>query len=645
MSDREAPETPPTREVGATVLASEGAADDSDILGKRRSEKSFDRLKDEPESEDVHVGEEEPVFDGARYEDGALLGSGGMGAVYLSRDRRIGRQVATKTLHAHLPSRDARLRFLREARIQGQLEHPAIPPVYDLGKDDRGVWFTMKRLRGQTLSRVLHHQSNGDAEVLARFPVRRLLQSFLTVCDALHYAHTRGVVHRDLKPANIMLGEFGEVWVVDWGLAGLIEDAPPSEDRRSRVNPDHSRQIGGNITRPGNVVGTIQYMSPEQVRGERADERADVYTLGVILYEMLTKKRFREQGDYIRVLAAIADGHVARPSSVVKDIDLELDAICVKATAIDKADRYRTAKDLRDAIERYLAGVHDLEVRHQAAAKIVKTARDRLSHAEIEKSPASLAGARAEAMHEVLRALSVDPASEETRRFLVELVQRVDGEPPPEALKEVEANRAAMRHEGTVTAVWGFLSWLLVVPLVILAGVRDWTWFGIALGSTLGALGWALYRRSAGSTRTIDGVVLGIFLVGILASVGSYLGPFVVVPTCATAAAMFYAMHAEKKDRPTFLGILLFGALLPFALEYFGAFGPRVSIAADGLTIPPRLVGYPPVVTWAGLAWVSASFVVFSALLVSRLRDRLDLAEERLRVSAWHLKQLFPEKQ
>ena len=646
MSDpKDDPQTPPTRDIGAVALVHDVAG--VEPSSAKDSYPSFDRLSEEPESEEVHVGDQEPEFDPTvpRYSEGGLLGSGGMGAVHLSRDRRIGRQVAIKALHGHLSSRDSRLRFLREARVQGQLEHPAIPPVYDLGKDDAGVWFTMKRLRGQTLSRILHYQAKGEGDMDTRFPIRRLLSAFITVCDALHYAHTRGVVHRDLKPANIMLGDFGEVWVVDWGLAGLLEDAPPSEDRRSRVQADHSRQvIGGNITRPGNVVGTIHYMSPEQVRGERVDGRADVYALGVMLYEILTKQRFREQADYIRVLASIADGRVAKPSTVKPDVDLELDAICVKATAVDRSDRYATARELREAIERYLSGVHDEEVRHQAAAKIVKGARERLSRFELDgKKDGSLASARAEAMHEVLRALSVDPASEETKRFLVELVQRVDGEPPPEALDEVAASRDETRHEGTITAVWGFLSWLLVVPLVVLAGVRDWTWFGVALASTLGALGWALYRRTAGTTRAVDGAIIALFVVGILMSVASYLGPFIVVPTCAVSASMFFAMHAHKRERAFFLTILVVGSVLPFVLEAFGAFGPRITFGPEGLSVPPRLTGFPPMLTWVGLGWVSASFTVFAALLVGRLRDRLDAAEEKLRVQSWHLRKLFPE--
>ena len=350
--DPEGPSTPQTLDAPASGAAGEPALVDDPATGAY----SFVLDIDE-DARVLTLDTEEPLFvDGpARYEDGPLLGSGGMGAVHLKRDRRIGRQVAMKVLHAHATSPELRQRFLREARIQGQLEHPAIPPVYEIGRDDGQLWFTMRCVRGMTLSRVLHLLGKGDRDTTARFPRQRLLHAFVSVCDALHYAHSRGVVHRDLKPANVMLGDFGEVWVLDWGLARLIDEMPAERDaqaeRRSLVRPDPSRLVGlPNLTRPGNVIGTMHYMAPEQVRGERIDGRADVYSLGVILYEMLTLRRFREDGDYVRVLAQIADGRVARPSELDPSIDPRLDFIASQSTAIPKDERFQTAAALRAAI-------------------------------------------------------------------------------------------------------------------------------------------------------------------------------------------------------------------------------------------------------------------------------------------------------
>src|SRR5262249_13465982 len=156
-----------------------------------------------PDAPDI-LGELERAQGETRYEEGALLGSGGMGEVRLRRDRRIGRSVAIKIMHEHVSSADAAQRFLREARVQGQLEHPSIVPVYDVGTENGRLWLTMKRVRGQTLSRVLLGLAQRDASYEARYPRRRLLASLVTVCRAMHYAHARGVLHRDLKPSNVM---------------------------------------------------------------------------------------------------------------------------------------------------------------------------------------------------------------------------------------------------------------------------------------------------------------------------------------------------------------------------------------------------------------------------------------------------------
>lgn len=227
-----------------------------------------------------------------------------MGEVRLTRDARIGRHVAVKRLLEPLSGEATRRRFLREARIQGQLEHPAVVPVYDLDFDEQGQpFFTMKRVRGQTLSRILELSARGDTETRERFGRRRLLAAFTQACHAVHYAHVRGVVHRDLKPSNIMIGDYGEVYVLDWGVARVDKDAS-DEDERLPVVLDASM----GLTRGGDLVGSLGYMAPEQMQGLTVDGRADVFALGVVLYEILTLRPFRKSESFPAMVARVTAG-------------------------------------------------------------------------------------------------------------------------------------------------------------------------------------------------------------------------------------------------------------------------------------------------------------------------------------------------
>ncbi|MDQ3368750.1 MAG: serine/threonine protein kinase, partial [Myxococcota bacterium] len=219
-----------------------------------------------------------------RYDLGPVLGRGGMGEVRLARDARIDREVAIKLMRGGHSDRDTVARFLREARVQGALEHPAIVPVHDLGINREGhPYFVMKRLAGITLADVITARAAGEPDAATRWPRRLLLTRLTDVCLAIEFAHTRGVVHRDLKPANIMLGDFGEAYVLDWGLARIVADAAPI----SSVRPLSGEHEPGQ-TAVGALLGTPGYLAPEQARGEDVDTRADVFSLGCILYELLT---------------------------------------------------------------------------------------------------------------------------------------------------------------------------------------------------------------------------------------------------------------------------------------------------------------------------------------------------------------------
>lgn len=217
--------------------------------------------------------------------------SGGIGHVWVSHDRQLGRDVALKELRPeHAGHADASARFLREARITGQLEHPGIVPVYELVQSLEGgkPFYTMRFVKGSTLSdasRAFHARRRAGQSVALEFP--RLLNAFVTVCNTIAYAHSRGVLHRDLKGQNVILGDFGEVIVLDWGLAKLVGRSE-EEDARSIIDSPRHDDISHTVQ--GQAVGTPAYMAPEQAAGrlDQIDRRTDVYGLGAILYELLT---------------------------------------------------------------------------------------------------------------------------------------------------------------------------------------------------------------------------------------------------------------------------------------------------------------------------------------------------------------------
>src|SRR5581483_11045647 len=212
----------------------------------------------------------------SRYSTLSGLGEGGMGEVWLLRDAVIGRDVAMKSIKSELRGDDlARARFLREARVQGQLEHPSIVPVYDLGIGPNGQpYFTMRRVRGRTLDELVRER-------------RLLLHTALTVmsrvCLAIEFAHAHGVFHRDIKPSNLMVGDWGEVYVLDWGVAKLSSKDDPELESKVSLVADAI-----DATTAGALVGTPGYMPPEQADGKPVDARSDVYALGATLFELLT---------------------------------------------------------------------------------------------------------------------------------------------------------------------------------------------------------------------------------------------------------------------------------------------------------------------------------------------------------------------
>jgi serine/threonine protein kinase len=226
-----------------------------------------------------------------RYEQGQTIKKGGMAEVLLAHDRSTQREVVLKRLLPEVASSpDNSRRFVQEALVLGQLEHPNIIPIYDLGTDPAGrTFYAMKYIRGITLKEVLDGLRKGDTRLVARYRLAQLLTIFQKVCDAIAYAHSRRAIHRDLKPANIMIGEYGEVLVMDWGLAKILSNTDP-ETTRPPAADNAPAGADPDATRHGTVMGTPNYMAPEQAEGRtrEMDERTDLYALGAILYAMLT---------------------------------------------------------------------------------------------------------------------------------------------------------------------------------------------------------------------------------------------------------------------------------------------------------------------------------------------------------------------
>ena len=266
----------------------------------------------------------EPDFSATKYTFEKELGRGGMGTVYLTKDRELDRLVAIKVLNTPEIADDLRKRMVREAQIIARLEHPGIVPVHDVGAlPDGRIFYAMKYVRGSRLDEYAAHGAS----------LRDRLRKFQSVCDAVAFAHAHGVIHRDLKPQNIMIGSFGEVLVLDWGVAKIRDDP--------RLSAFYQ-------TMEGTVIGTRHYMSPEQARGEidQLDERSDIYALGAILLFLLNdqpKVSKAARAICSKAMASAKEGRYASASELSADIDRLLDAEPVSAyreNAVERVSRW-----------------------------------------------------------------------------------------------------------------------------------------------------------------------------------------------------------------------------------------------------------------------------------------------------------------
>lgn len=367
------------------------AIDDADV---QRSLHQLSKTEPEQAAETITVRAADitspPIAGSTRAEDGVRYqivrhhAKGGLGEVLVARDQELNRDVALKRIQEHNSDDPfCQSRFVQEAEITGGLEHPGIVPVYGLGYyGDGRPYYAMRFIRGDSLKEAIarYHgkavqeidatptKDLGGEEVAATvavsvFPeqrkidLRNLLGRFVDVCDAIEYAHSRGVLHRDLKPGNIMLGKYGETLVVDWGLAKLFhqKDGGGEDSTEPQMQPQLSADSGQ--TQHGSAVGTPQYMSPEQAAGKLDDlgPATDVYSLGATLYCLLTGQAAFKGGNIQTILQQVRHGEFPPPRTVHRGTPPALEAICLKAMATQPEDRYASPRQLAEEIERWLA--------------------------------------------------------------------------------------------------------------------------------------------------------------------------------------------------------------------------------------------------------------------------------------------------
>lgn len=286
-----------------------------------------------------------PLLEHEWYRRGPEVARGGLGRIIAAEDERLGRTVALKELISRDPKAEGR--FVREAKITARLEHPNIVPIHEAGRwPDGGRFYAMKLVDGKTLSEALAEAQTREARIA-------LLPHLIDVCDAVAYAHTRGILHRDLKPANVMVGQFGETLLIDWGLAKDLSDP----DEETTPSPDDWADArSGGETSDGIVVGTPPYMPPEQARAATLDERSDVYALGAMMYQVLSGRRPYEEVSPRDVLLAVVKGPPRPIEELAPDMPRDLVAIVKKAMQRRRAQRYPSAMEMASELRRFSTG-------------------------------------------------------------------------------------------------------------------------------------------------------------------------------------------------------------------------------------------------------------------------------------------------
>ncbi|MCA1626319.1 MAG: serine/threonine protein kinase, partial [Acidobacteria bacterium] len=303
-----------------------------ELLASSENVKSFLEKPVVGEVAEVIVNREDKLTDGqsfGHYKVIEQIGKGGMGEVYLAKDTKLHRQIALKVLSSDFTRDDDRLRrFVREAHAISALNHPSILTIHEIGESDHLHFIASEYVKGETLRQWLEREN---------LTLREILEIATQIVMALKAAHEAGIVHRDIKPENVMIREDGLVKVLDFGLAKLTENTPLDEEAETRMQVQ---------TQSGMILGTVRYMSPEQARGKEIDERTDIFSFGVMLYEMLTGKQPFSGETTSDAIAAILTKEPVPLNQTAPDVPRELQRIIEKCLRKDRNERYQTTKDL-----------------------------------------------------------------------------------------------------------------------------------------------------------------------------------------------------------------------------------------------------------------------------------------------------------